>query len=144
MTDGQVDVDAARRRLDAAIEDHEQVFERFFLARFLALEFEYGDDFCRVSFPVETHLFNPQGSLHGGVIATVMDISMGHLIKHSTGRPGATLEMKTQYLKPVTLGRANCEGRFLRRGRSVGFLESRLWRDDGDLAVFASSTWALS
>ena len=39
-------------------------------------------------------MFNPQGALHGGVIATVMDISMGHLLNHVDG-PGSTVEMNT-------------------------------------------------
>ena len=38
-------------------------------------------------------VYNPQGSLHGGVLATALDISMGHLLKQQFGA-GATLVMK--------------------------------------------------
>jgi uncharacterized protein (TIGR00369 family) len=72
-----------------------------------------------------------------------LDISMGHLIKHTVGSPGTTLEMKTQYLRPATSGRVRCEGRFLRRGRTINYLESRMTGDDEKLLAIATSTWQL-
>jgi uncharacterized protein (TIGR00369 family) len=62
----------------------------FFLARFLGLEISYGDEVCVVEIEVRDFMFNPQGSLHGGVIAFALDVAMGHLIKRSIGRPGIT------------------------------------------------------
>ncbi|UUX50665.1 PaaI family thioesterase [Nisaea acidiphila] len=138
-----MDETRARARFESALADYRQEFETFFLARLLDLGFEYEEELCRVRFPVEEFLFNPQGSLHGGAIATVMDISMGHLLKHMTGTGGATLEMKVQYLRPLTSGTACCEGRVLRRGRSLCFLESRLFDENGKLAAVATSTWKL-
>ena len=132
---------AARRAFEDALANHEPVFERFFIARLLDLEITYPGEACRVALPVRDFLFNPQGTLHGGIIATVMDISMGHLLKRAAGSGGATLEMKVQYLRPVRGPKATCEGRFIRQGRSVCFLESRLWDADGELAAQATSTW---
>ena len=131
----------ARAAFDTALATHRPEFGTFFLARLLDLAITYPDGTCRIEFPVRDFLFNPQGSLHGGVIATVMDISMGHLLRHETGAGGATLEMKLQYLRPLTGGRARCEAKVLRRGRSVAFLESRLYDDAGRLAAVATSTW---
>jgi uncharacterized protein (TIGR00369 family) len=96
-----------------------------------------------VEVPVHDFMFNPQGSLHGGVIAFAMDVSMGHLIKRTFARPGITLEMKTQYLSPAGAGRVRCEGRFLRRGRTINYLESRMTGGDGKLLAVATSTWLL-
>jgi uncharacterized protein (TIGR00369 family) len=139
-----VDDEAARQAFDEALRTHQPGFGTFFLARLLGLEISYTDESCVVAFTVKDFLFNPQGSLHGGVIATALDISMGHLIKHVVGRPGITLEMKTQYLRPATTGRVACEGRFLRRGRTVAHLESRMTGEDGKLVAAATSTWQLS
>lgn len=135
--------DRTRARFESALATYRQEFETFFLARLLDLGFEYEEELCRIRFPVEEFLFNPQGSLHGGAIATVMDISMGHLLKHVTGTAGATLEMKVQYLRPLTSGAARCEGRLLRRGRALCFLESRMFDESGELAAMATSTWKL-
>jgi uncharacterized protein (TIGR00369 family) len=138
-----VDEDAARRAFDEALRTHQPGFGTFFLARLLGLEISYADESCLVAFTVHDFMFNPQGSLHGGVIATALDISMGHLIKHVTGRPGITLEMKTQYLRPAQAGRVTCEGRFLRRGRTVAYLEARMTAEDGKLVAVSTSTWQL-
>lgn len=139
----KIDADAARAVFEAALAAHEQDFETFFLARLLDLSFDYDEECCAIRFPVRAFAFNPQGSLHGGVIASVMDISMGHLVNRLCGGPGATLEMKVQYLRPVTSGEALCEGRFLRRGRSLGFMESRLFDDRERLCAMATGTWKL-
>ncbi|MFK7997356.1 MAG: PaaI family thioesterase [Granulosicoccus sp.] len=146
----RVDEKAARAHLDTILSDHEQAFERFFLARFLNLSFEYlphealdvEKEVCRVSFPMSDMLKNPQGSLHGGAMATVMDISMGHLVNKVAG-PGATIEMKVQFMRPVTEGLVTCEGRFTRRGRSIAFMESRLSDVNGKLVALATATWKM-
>lgn len=146
----RVDTEAARARFETALKDHEQVFEEFFLARLIGLEFAYlpadaadaDKDCCRIEFEVSEMLMNPQGTLHGGIIATVMDISMGHLVNRIAGA-GATIEMKIQFMRPVGAGRAVCEGRFLRRGRSLSFMESRFYGPDGKLAGLATATWKM-
>ncbi|SMX44494.1 PaaI family thioesterase [Maliponia aquimaris] len=146
----RVDEGEARARFETALSDHEQAFERFFLARFLDLSFAYlpaeaadaDKEVCRVKFPVSDVLRNPQGSLHGGVMASAMDISMGHLVAKVAG-PGATIEMKIQFMRPVMGGTVTCEGRFTRRGRSMSFMESRLYSEDGKLAALATATWKM-
>jgi uncharacterized protein (TIGR00369 family) len=138
-----VDENAARDAFENALRTQKPEFGAFFLAKLFGLDISYTDETCIVEVPVHDFMFNPQGSLHGGVIALALDISMGHLIKHTIGRPGITLEMKTQYLRPALSGRVRCEGRFLRRGRTVNYLESRMTDEDGKLLAFATSTWQL-
>lgn len=138
-----MDEERARARVETALGSYRQDFETFFLARLLDLGFEYEPGLCRIRFPVDDFLFNPQGTLHGGIIATVMDVSMGHLLKRELGLAGATLEMKVQFLAPVGAGAARCEGRFLKQGRRLCFLESRLWNGGDDLAAFATATWRM-
>lgn len=145
-----IDEDAARARFEKALEEYSQAFETFFLARLLDLGFEYLPDeaadkdkeLCRISFPAEEFLYNPQGSLHGGAIATVMDISMGHLINKVAGA-GATIEMKIQYMRPVMTGTVTVEGRFVRRGRNLSFMESRLFNAQEQLCAMATATWKM-
>ena len=137
-----MDEDAARRAFEDALRTYQQDFGTFFLARLLGLEISYPGDTCVISFDPAEFLFNPQGTVHGGVIATVMDISMGHLLHHATGGPGATLEMKTQYLRPAGTGTLTCTGRFLRQGRRVSHLSSELRDGEGELVAFATATWS--
>ena len=81
------------------------------------------------------------GGVHGGVLATALDICMGHLINHEA-RPGATLELKVQYLAPVSTGRVVCRGEALRKG-GTWFLRAEARGSDGTLIAFATSTWKL-
>lgn len=96
-----LDAESARLAFETALRDYRPGFETFFLARLYGLEFSYVDAACIIRFPVHDFMFNPQGSLHGGVIAFVLDVSMGHLLRHTLGVPGTTIEMKTQYFAPV-------------------------------------------
>jgi uncharacterized protein (TIGR00369 family) len=138
-----VDENVAREAFDEALRTHSPEFGTFFLARLFGLTISYTDETCVVEVPVRDFMFNPQGSLHGGVIAFALDVSMGHLIKRTIGRPGITLEMKTQYLRPALSGTVRCEGRFLRRGRTINYMESRMTDEDGKLLAVATSTWQL-
>ena len=135
-----MDEHAVRAAFDEALTTHRPAFEQFFLARLLGLRFAYPEGRCTVDFDVRDFMFNPQGTLHGGVIATVMDIAMGHLLRHVDG-PGATLEMKTQYVKAARHGRLRCTGEFTHRGRGVSFLRSTLVDEGGDLIALATATW---
>jgi len=133
---------AARRAFEYALATQEPDFGKFFLARLYGCDFQYTGEECRVTFEIRDFMHNPQGTLHGGVIAFVMDIAMGHLLRHAAG-PGATLELKVQYLKAPRHGKMTCTGRFLRKGRGVSFLRADLTDEDGELYAFATSTWKL-
>jgi uncharacterized domain 1 len=135
-----MDEQVARRAFEEALSSHEPAFERFFLARLLDLQFAYESESCIVMFEAKDFMFNPQGSLHGGIIATVMDISMGHLLKHVQG-PGTTLEMKTQYVKAARQGTLRCVGELTKLGQGVSYLRSTLTDDVGDVVAFATATW---
>jgi uncharacterized protein (TIGR00369 family) len=135
-----MDEAVARSAFDDALATHRPEFEQFFLSRLLGLRFTYPHRTCVIEFVAQEFMFNPQGTLHGGVIATVMDISMGHLLKHVDG-PGTTLEMKTQCVKAARSGRLRCTGEFTHHGRGVSYLRSTLVDQHGDLLAFATSTW---
>lgn len=129
-----------RDMLTRALSEEGQQFGSFFLSRLLGFRVSYDGDACLVTFDVTPALQNPQGTLHGGVLAAAMDISMGHLLHHVDGA-GATLEMKTQYLAAVKEGDVVCRGTFLRQGRRTSFLQSEARRADGTLIAHATSKW---
>ncbi len=133
---------AAVGMLERALADGRQEFNSFFLSRLLGFEVSYPGDECVVGFEASPLLFNPQGTLHGGVLATAMDISMGHLLRHRASA-GATLEMKIQYIAPIKEGRATCRASFLRQGKRISYLQSHAYREDGVLAAHATATWQL-
>jgi uncharacterized protein (TIGR00369 family) len=135
-----IDEAGARVAFDNALATYDQDFGKFFLTRLFGMDFEYLEDACRITFDLKDFMFNPQGGLHGGVIAFALDISMGHLLYKTSG-PGTTLEIKVQYVKAARSGKVTATGRFLRHGRSISYLRSELVDDKGELIAYATSTW---
>ena len=124
-----------------ALRSYDQNFQTFFLARLLGAEITFGVDTCVVRVQVRDFLKNPQGTLHGGIIATIFDIAMGHLLNHALGGAGVTLEMKVQYLRPVRTGGVTCEARFNKKGRTINYLEAKMFDIAGTPLAAATSTW---
>jgi uncharacterized protein (TIGR00369 family) len=135
------DIATAQAAFARALSSDRAEFGDFFLLRLFGMEVGYPGDACEVAFEAQRHLFNPQGTLHGGVLATALDISMGHLLARRAG-PGATLEMKIQYMAPVRGGRVVCRGEMLREGRT-SFLRSQALDAGGALVAYATATWKL-
>ena len=119
-----------------------QVFGSFFLSRMMGLEIEVNTDLCIVKFQSEPTFFNPQGTLHGGIISTIMDISMGHLLE-KVQTNGTTIELNVNFLLPIKNEQIICEGSYIKKGRSISVMESKLYRQDKKLAAYATSTWKI-
>jgi uncharacterized protein (TIGR00369 family) len=136
-----MDEQAARAAFEQALQTYHQDFGTFFLARLFGLDFAYEGETCVVTGTIKDFMFNPQGTLHGGVTAFIMDVSMGHLLRQVSG-PGTTLEMKLQFFRPAGVGDIRAVGRFLKKGRTINYLESRLSQNGADLCM-ATSTWML-
>lgn len=118
-------------------------FGDFFISRLLGLRIEYPNKGCDVTFEVTPEFTNPVGTLHGGILATAIDISMGHLLFKTHASPAATLEMKIQYLAPALVGElVVCRASFLRAGKSINFVRSEARNASTEaLYAFATATW---
>lgn len=87
---------------------------------------------------------NGLGSVHGGIVTTVLDTAMG-CAAQSVLEPGesyATVELKTTFVRAVTpeAGPLRAEGVVLHRGARVASAEARLTDGDGVLYAHATST----
>ena len=93
--------------------------------------------------PREEH-FNALGTVHGGILTTVLDTAMSCAV-HSELDPGvayATVELKTSFVRPVTLaiGALRAEGRVVHGGSRIATAEATLVDEAGTLYATASST----
>jgi uncharacterized protein (TIGR00369 family) len=135
---------AARRAFEDALSSQSQDFETFFLSKLFGLTYRYEAETLTIEFPIHDFLFNPQGWVHGGVSAFVLDVTMGHLLWHTLKTSGSTLEMKTQYVAALRGTKARCVARFIRKGNGICFLEAHLFDDQDQLTVAATSTWRVN
>ena len=96
--------------------------------------------------PQEFH-YNPIGTMHGGVISTLLDSAMGCAV-HSTLKAGVgytSLEIKVNFVRPITVdtGRLICEGKTLTTGRTTALAEGRILDERGRLLAHGSTTCAI-
>ena len=113
------------------------------LLGFEAIEAEEG----RVVFtamPDHRH-YNPIGTVHGGLAATLLDSAMGCAV-HSTlpaGTGYTTLDLTIKFTRPITseTGRILCEGRIVHRGGRVATAEGRVVAEaSGKLLAHGTTT----
>jgi len=96
--------------------------------------------------PQEFH-YNPLGTVHGGVISTLLDTAAACTV-HSTLPAGVgytSLDLNVKFLRPVTIasGRLTCTGTIIQRGRRTALAEARLTDAQGRLLAHATSSCML-
>ena len=122
------------------------VFKRMAPAsRYLGLEILDVDKEARrikVAFNASDQLCNMWGGIQGGMVAAMLDDVMALAIglDLNWGEISPTLELKVSMLAAARPGRILGEGRVIKRGKSVGFVEGELRAEDGTLLATGSST----
>lgn len=96
------------------------------------------------AFKPEEFQYNPIGTVHGGVLATVCDSAIGCAV-HSQLSAGAgytTLELKTNFVRPLLkgTGEARCVGEVLYLGSRQATGEAKIFNADGKLVAHATAT----
>jgi uncharacterized protein (TIGR00369 family) len=93
--------------------------------------------------PQEFH-YNPIGSVHGGVAATLLDSAMGCAINTllPQGTAYTTLEIKVNYIRALTreTGEVRCEGRVIHLGGKIATAEGTITDAAGKLYAHATTT----
>ncbi len=93
--------------------------------------------------PREEH-YNTHGTIHGGVLATLLDTAMGCAVQSvlDAGVGYATVELKTSFVKAVTLatGPLRAEGKVVHAGGRLATAEARLTDEAGRLYAHGSCT----
>ena len=93
---------------------------------------------------VGEHLYNPIGSVHGGVFCTLLDSAMGCSVHASLDRGQAytTLELKVNIVKALTLNTPSvtATGKVISAGRRVATASGQITGPDGALYAHATTT----
>ena len=97
--------------------------------------------------PQEFH-YNPIGTVHGGLAATLLDSAMGCAV-HSLlpeGRAYTTLELKVNYLRAIRhdTGRVRGIGKVIHLGGKIATAEGQVVDGAGKLYAHATTTCLLS
>ena len=84
-------------------------------------------------------MYNPIGSVHGGIAATLLDSCTGCAV-HTTLAAGVgytTTDLHVRYIRAMTdtTGRVLAEGRVIHSGRRTATAEGRLFVEDGERLI---------
>jgi acyl-CoA thioesterase len=106
---------------------------------------ERHEDGVTIECAVRPELMNGAGMLHGGVTATVADAAMGIGLSHvlGKGRSITTVEMKINYLHPVTEGKVVARSYVLRIGKTLSIGRVDLFDAEGTPVGVALLTYML-
>ena len=103
-----------------------------------------GEGAVTVTLEPGEHHMNPLGTVHGGVIAALLDTAAGCAV-HTTlpaGTGYTSLDLQTRFLRPVRAGQGpvRAEGTVLARGSRTATAEARLLDEQDRLLAHATST----
>lgn len=92
-------------------------------------------------------LSNPFGTVHGGILTTILDTTMTTAVWSTLG-PGqivATMALNVNFVRTVPKegGVLHCEGRSIHLGRRTATAEGRLTDADGRLCAHGTATCAV-
>lgn len=114
-------------------------------ARLLGWTLEHFDDntgLLRVRFDGKPDFLNPAGMIQGGIQAAMLDDTLGPALwLTSQGRLYApTIDMNVSFLHPAAPGPLFGEGRVVKLGRTIAFLEGCLYDKAGTALTRATAT----
>jgi uncharacterized protein (TIGR00369 family) len=101
------------------------------------------DGEARAELQVESRHLNPAGTVHGGVMATLVDTAMGAAVRSTTddGEVAATIQLTIAYLRPGREGLLTVNARVGKQGEHVLVCEAEV-EQDGQTLIEALATFA--
>jgi len=101
------------------------------------------DGEARLEIDVGDRHLNPAGAVHGGLLATLVDTTMGAAVRSAAdGESAATSQLSVTYLRPGKPGRLVVTASVRKRGDSLTVCEADV-AQDGTSLVHALATFAL-
>lgn len=117
------------------------------ISRLIGLEVQPANgDQTEVFLEVDERMHNPMGVVHGGVLALLADATMGIAFGRTLDDQHgfATIEMKTNFLRPVKKTRLRATARIVGRGLRIGFVEATIFDRHDKLIATASCTCTIN
>src|SRR6266571_8914369 len=97
---------------------------------------------AHIEFEAGAQHANPTGTLHGGILCDIADAAMGMAFASTLGPKESftTVELKINFFRPVWEAHLKAEGKVVRRGQSLGYVECEITDERGRLVAKAAST----
>ena len=110
------------------------------LTPFQVTDASFETGFVSLQFAGQPAFSNHWGNIQGGFGVALIDVLISVAAYAKLRQWCPTVELKSTFLAPAKLGTCRGEARFIKAGKTLAFLEARLWGADGDLAIHATAT----
>jgi uncharacterized protein (TIGR00369 family) len=102
------------------------------------------DGQARLELDATAEHLNKAGTVHGGVLATLVDMAMGQALRSRTGENDvpATSQLTVTYLRPGKPGKLVVSAEVRKQGENLSVCEADVEQDDRPL-VHAIATFAV-
>ena len=126
--------------------DHARELPFFKLMGYEVVDFGPGWSTAQIRFRPE--LANPNGVLHGGVIATLIDAGTTQamltteqfqMVRDTRGIM-TTIDLRVKYLRPVSEGVITCESKIPHLGRRIAHAQSVVTNEEGKEIAIGDAT----
>lgn len=97
-----------------------------------------------IKLEMRDELRQPQGLLHGGATASIIDTAMAFAVvtKLSENEKASTVDLNVYYLRPVTKGSIVCTAKIVKAGKRLFTVSAEVFNDERKLVATALSTYA--
>ncbi|MBO0589440.1 PaaI family thioesterase [Sporosarcina sp. E16_8] len=87
-------------------------------------------------------LYNPMGTLHGGILCDLSDAAMGYAFASTLADDEAftTLEIKLNFLKPIWKTKLRAVSKVIKKGTNISLLECHVYDAEKSLVAYSTST----
>ncbi|MFJ7832468.1 PaaI family thioesterase [Peribacillus sp. NPDC097197] len=126
------------------VEDIRNQFESspfFAYIGFEVIQFEEGN--VRLKLNIEEHMLNVNGTLHGGIHATMLDTILGIVIRSLTKARVVTTSLTVHYLGSLSAGEIFAEAKVLQQGYKTAFAEGEIKDSAGNLIAKGTGVFKL-
>ncbi len=113
--------------MEVTLEDVRKDFENSPFFSYIGLQiiyFEEGN--VKVKLTIEESLLNTNGTLHGGVYATMLDFILGMVIRSVTKTRCVTTNLTTHYLASMSTGEIFAEAKVVQQGYKLAVVEGEI------------------
>ncbi len=123
----------------------EEIRKQSAFVKLLGLSIEKLENgFCQSRLQIKEEFLNKRKIVHGGVIYSMADISMGVAVYSTLKKEEepATVEIKINYLKPANKKVLDCEAIVIQRGKQIAVIEADV-KSEGIIIAKAIGTFSI-
>ncbi len=110
------------------------------LTPFEVADADFAGGFVALRFAEQPAFANHWGNLQGGFGVALIDVLVSVAAYAQLRQWCPTVEIKSSFVAPAKVGECRGEARVIKAGKTLAFVEARLWGADGQLAIHATAT----